>query len=243
MVKERTIELGISNKYLEESVKELETFSYSIAHDLKAPLRAISGYSGMLREGYLGSLDEEGNRLLSVISDNAVQMGQLIEDILQYSRMVRKPLEKGEVHMKKLTEGVIEEFKGACKDRDIEINVQEMPNCTGDSVMIKQVLVNLISNAIKFTINKQKAEIEVGSKQVDNETVYYVKDNGVGFDMKYSDKLFGLFQRLHSTKEFEGTGVGLAIAQRLMFKHKGRIWPDAKVNEGATFYFSFYMKS
>ena len=238
MVQERTVELELSNNYLEEAVKELETFSYSISHDLKAPLRAISGYSGMLHQDYSGSLDEEGNRLLNVINDNAVQMGQLIEDILQYSRMVRRPLEKGEVHIKKLTEGVILELEGEYKDRDIEINVQEMPNCNGDSVMIKQVLMNLVSNAIKYTGNKEKAKIEVGSKQIDNETVYYVKDNGVGFDMKYSDKLFGLFQRLHSKKEFEGTGVGLAIVQTLVNKHRGKIWADAKVNVGAIFYFS-----
>jgi signal transduction histidine kinase len=238
MVRERTKELEISNRYLEEAVKELETFSYSISHDLKAPLRAISGYSGMLHEDYSDILDEEGNKLVNVIIDNAVQMNKLIEDILQYSRMVRMPLKMGNVHIKKLTEGVIVELEGECKDRDIEINVQEMPNCNGDSIMIKQVLVNLLSNAIKYTGKKEKAEIEVGSKQIDNETVYYVKDNGVGFDMKYSDKLFGLFERLHSTKEFEGTGVGLAIAHRLIYKHRGKIWADAKINEGATFYFS-----
>jgi len=238
MVQERTKELEISNRYLEEAVKEIETFSYSISHDLKAPLRAISGYSGMLLEYYSGSLDEEGNRFLSVINDNAVQMSELIEDILQYSRMVRRPLEKGEVHIKKLTEGVILELEGEYKDREIEINVKEMPNCNGDSVMIKQVLMNLVSNAIKYTGNKEKANIEVGSKQIDKETVYYVKDNGVGFDLKYSDKLFGLFQRLHSKKEFEGTGVGLAIVERLILKHDGKIWADAKVNEGATFYFT-----
>ena len=238
MVQERTIELEMSNTYLEEAVKELETFSYSISHDLKAPLRAISGYSGMLHQDYSGSLDEEGNRLLGVINDNAMHMGKLIEDILQYSKMVRKPLKKGELHIKKLTEGVILELEGEYKDRDIEFNVQEMPNCKGDSVMIKQVLMNLVSNAIKYTGNKEKAKIEVGSKQIDNETVYYVKDNGVGFNMKYADKLFGLFQRLHSTKEFEGTGVGLAIVQTLVNKHRGKIWADAKVNVGAIFYFS-----
>jgi len=238
-VQERTVELEMSNRYLEEAVKELETFSYSISHDLKAPLRAISEYSGMMHQDYSGSLDEEGNRLLNVINDNAVQMGQLIEDILQYSRMVRRPLEKGEVHIKKLTEGVLLELEGECKDRDIEINVQEMPNCKGDSVMIKQVLVNLISNAIKYTGNKEKAKIEIGSQKVNGEEAYYIKDNGVGFNMKYADKLFGLFQRLHSTKEFEGTGVGLAIVQRLIQKHRGKIWADAKPNEGATFFFAF----
>jgi len=172
LVQERTIDLEMSNKYLTEAVKELETFSYSIAHDLNAPLRAISGFSGMLREDYAGNLDEEGNRLLGVINDNAVQMGQLIENILHYSRMVRKPLEKGEVHIKKLTEGVILELEEEYKGRDIEFNVQEVPNCKGDSMMIKQVLGNLLSNAIKFTRNKGKAVIKVGSMLVDDETVY-----------------------------------------------------------------------
>ena len=238
LVEESTNDLKISNRYLNEAVKELETFSYSISHDLKAPLRAISGFSGMLSQDYSSCLDKEGNRLLNVINVNAVQMGQLIDDILMYSRTVRKPLERGEINIKKLAEGVISELKGEYKGRDIAFDVHEMPKCTGDSVLIKQVLMNLISNAIKFTVKEEKAEIEVGSRQTDNETIYHIKDNGVGFDTKYADKLFGLFQRLHSTKEFEGTGVGLSITQRIIHKHRGKIWAEAKVNEGATFYFS-----
>ena len=238
LVGERTNDLEISNRYLNEAIKELETFSYSISHDLKAPLRAISGFSGMLSQDYSGSLDEEGNRILNVINENAVQMGQQIDDILKYSRTARKPLESGEINIKKLAEGVISELKGDYKDRDIVFDIQEMPNCKGDSVLIKQVLMNLISNAIKFTGNEKKAEIELGSMQADNEIIYYVKDNGVGFNMKYADKLFGLFQRLHSTKEFEGTGVGLALVQRLIYKHRGKVWAEAEVNKAATFYFS-----
>ena len=238
MVEERANDLRISNRYLEEAVKELETFSYAISHDLKAPLRAISGFSGMLSQDYSGSLDEEGNRILNVINENAVQMGQQIDDILGYSRAIRKPLEIVDINIKKFTEGVISELKGEYKDRDIAFNVQDMPNCKGDSVLMKQVLMNLISNAIEFTKNKDRAEIEIGSRQTENETTYFVKDNGVGFNMKYADKLFGLFQRLHGTKEFEGTGVGLALVQRLIHKHGGKIWAEAKVNEGATFYFS-----
>ena len=166
-------------------------------------------------------------------------MGQLIENILMYSRMVRKPMEKREIHIKKLAEGVISELTGEYMEREIEFKVNTMPHCKGDGVMIKQVLMNLLSNAIKFTRNREKAEIEIGSMKVNGEEAYYIKDNGVGFDMKYEDKLFGLFQRLHSKKEFEGTGVGLAIVDRLANKHGGKVWTEAALNEGATFYFTF----
>jgi len=238
LVQERTNELEKSNEQFKAVARELETFSYSISHDLKAPLRAISGYAGMLKEDYSGSLDEEGNRLLNVVSENAVKMGQLIDDVLMYSRMGRKPLKKTEIDMKKLAEDIFAEQKKECPERKIHFNVKTVPTCRADRVLIKQVLFNLISNAIKYTKAKEDTAIEIGSRKIDGKATYYIKDNGIGFDIKYADKMFGLFQRLHSTKEFEGTGVGLAIVQRLVNRHRGKIWAEAKPNEGATFYFT-----
>lgn len=239
LVNKRTEELKASNRELQIAIKEMETFSYSISHDLKAPLRAINGFSNILLEDYAGSLDAEGRRILNVIHTNVVQIRQLIDDILRLSRTGLQPLKKSEIDMKKLTEDIFAELKQECPERTINFHVNPLPSCQGDSVLITQIMRNLLSNAVKFTGQREVAEIEAGSRQSNEKTVYYVKDNGVGFDMKYAEKLFSLFQRLHSPKEFEGTGVGLAIVQRLVHRHGGRIWAEAKVNEGATFFFTF----
>jgi light-regulated signal transduction histidine kinase (bacteriophytochrome) len=238
LVNERTRALENSSEQFKALARELETFSYSISHNLKAPLRAISGYAGMLKEDYSGSLDEEGNRLLNVINENAVKMGQLIEDILTYSRVGRKSLEKTKIDMNKLADEICSELRQGCPERKIDFQVKKVPDCNGDRRLIKQILINIISNAIKFAKVRNEAAIEIGSRKIDDKETYYIKDNGVGYDIKYADKMFGLFQRLHSTKEFEGTGVGLAIVQRLVNRHGGKIWTEAKPDEGATFYFT-----
>ncbi len=239
LINKRTEELKASNRELQIAVKEMETFSYSISHDLKAPLRAVNGFSNILLEDYAGSLDAEGLRILNVIHTNVVQIRQLIDDILRLSRMGLQPLKKSEIDMKKLAEDIFAELKQECPERTINFHVNPLPSCQGDSVLITQIMRNLLSNAIKFTGQREVAEIEAGSRLNNEKPVYYVKDNGVGFDMKYAEKLFSLFQRLHSPKDFEGTGVGLAIVQRLVHRHGGRIWAEAKVNEGATFFFTF----
>ena len=223
---------------LEAANKELESFSYSVSHDLRAPLRAISGFSGMLLEDYMEKLDDEGKRLLNVIQSNAQKMGELIEGLLAFSRMERKEIELLEIDMGKMADAVFNEIKSLTPERTLQFNVESLPSAYGDPLLLNQVFFNLISNAIKFTRGKDKAIIEVGGWGEERENVYYVKDSGVGFDMQYVDKLFGAFQRLHSGEAFEGTGIGLAIVQRIIHRHGGRVWAEGKVNEGATFYFT-----
>jgi signal transduction histidine kinase len=223
---------------LEAANKELEAFSYSVSHDLRAPLRAIDGFSRILLEDYIENLDEEGKRVLSVIRNNTQKMGQLIDDLLLFSRLGRQEIRVSEMDMGKLAKAVSEELKLAVPERKLQFTINALIPAQGDQAMIRQVFVNLLSNAVKFTRPKENAMIEVGASNEGDENVYYVKDNGVGFDMQYVDKLFGVFQRLHSSAEFEGTGVGLAIFQRIIHRHGGRVWGEGKVGEGATFYFT-----
>jgi two-component system sensor kinase len=223
---------------LEAANKELEAFSYSVSHDLRAPLRAIDGFSRVILEEYTGKLDDEGKRYLKIIRDNTQKMGQLIEDLLALSRLGRKQMDVSEIDMAKLAKDVFDELKATAPERTIQLDIKTLPSACGDQSMIHQVFVNLISNSIKFTRPKEKAVIEIGGRAEGNEYIYYVKDNGVGFDMQYLNKLFGVFQRLHSADEFEGTGVGLALVQRIIHRHGGRVWAEGKVNEGATFYFT-----
>ena len=219
--------------------KELESFSYSVSHDLRAPLRAIDGFSRMLKEKQGEELDAEGNRLLDVVIENTVHMGDLIEELLALSRAGRQELMTVELDMKELARVVWEELGEIDSAREIEFKVGELPPARGDSILVQQVLVNLISNSVKFTAGDGKAMIDVGSTgKEDGNNVYFVKDNGVGFDMKYYDRLFGVFQRLHSADEFEGTGAGLAIVQRIVNRHGGRVWAEGEVGRGATFYFT-----
>jgi light-regulated signal transduction histidine kinase (bacteriophytochrome) len=224
-------------KELEVAIKELEAFSYSVSHDLRAPLRSIDGYSRVLIEDYGNKLDEEGIRTLRIITKNALRMGQLIDDLLSFSRIGKQSLIKVNLDMNAITQYVAEDVKSQQK-RDVQINIQPMLGIQGDSSMLKQVLENLISNAIKYSTKKDKPIVEIGSYKDNGSNVYFVKDNGAGFDMQYYDKLFGVFQRLHSNHEFEGTGVGLALVHRIITKHGGTVWAQAKVDEGATFYFS-----
>lgn len=229
-VAERTRQLEIANK-------ELESFSYSVSHDLRTPLRAISGYSVMLQEDYNDKLDAEGKRIMGNIIANSKMMGQLIDDLLSFSRLGKKALIRTTVDMQVLATNVVNELLQN-EDKDYHISITSLPQAEADQGMIKQALMNLVSNAIKYTSKKDRPEIEIGAIDKETRTVYYVKDNGVGFDMAYAYKLFGVFQRLHSQEEFGGTGVGLALVKRIIDKHNGEIWAEGEENVGAAFYFS-----
>lgn len=216
---------------------ELEAFTYSVSHDLRAPLRSIDGYSKILQEDYGSKMDSEANRLLNIIKNNARRMGQLIDDLLDFSRLGRKELEKSTVNMEALVTHVQQELVSQEKERKIQFKINRLEDVNGDARMMRQVWINLISNAIKYSRLQEVATIEIGSNIDDNRVIYFIRDNGVGFDMKYADKLFGVFQRLHKVQEFEGTGVGLALAHRIVSRHGGKIWAEANVNKGATFFF------
>ncbi|WP_281774759.1 sensor histidine kinase [Methanobacterium formicicum] len=230
--------LKIQTDKLEDANQELEAFAYSVSHDLRVPLRAIDGFSRILVEDYEDKLDEEGIRLLNIVRDNTAKMGHLIDDILLLSRASRQEMKLNELDMTALANGVYQEFQTDVEGRDIQFTVGDLPHAYGDRAMMGQVFQNLIGNAIKFTRSRNPALIEVGGEVKDKELVYYVKDNGAGFDMKYINKLFGLFQRLHSPEEFEGTGVGLSIVQRVIRRHGGRVWGEGSVDEGATIFFA-----
>ncbi len=237
-------ELGQHIIELKEANKELEAFSYSVSHDLRAPLRAIDGFSNVLLEDYENKLDDDGKRVLKIIRRNTHRMGELIDDLLTLSRLGRRDMAISGIDMDELAKAVIEELSTTAPGRVLQFNIKTLPFAYGDSGMIRQVFVDLLSNAIKFTRPRETAVIEVGgyTDKETNENVYYIKDNGVGFDMQYSNKLFGVFQRLHSDSEIEGTGVGLAIVWRIIHRHGGRTWAYGKVNEGATFYFTLPIK-
>jgi PAS domain S-box-containing protein len=230
-LKERTVQLEAANK-------ELEGFSYSVSHDLRAPLRAIDGFSLRLIRDFGDKLEEDGVRKLHAISRNAQQMGQLIDDLLSFSRLSRKEMHMSRVNMEAVAGDVWSEIKELNPNRELDFKIVNMIPVFGEASLIRQVIVNLLSNAAKFTRDRKPAVIEIGSRNEGSEIIYYVKDNGVGFDMRYYDKLFGVFERLHRPEEFEGTGVGLAIVQRIIHRHGGRVWAEGKVNGGATFYFT-----
>ena len=234
-------EIMILNEELEKRVRErteeMESFSYSVSHDLRAPLRAINGYANILEEDYNDRLDEEGKRLLKEVQQNARKMGVLIDDLLAFSRIGRKEIERSAIDMNRLAKQAIKETELASRHH-ASIKLWPLLPAKGDPALLQNVLNNLVSNAVKYSGKNEKPFIEIRSKRGNGELIYSVKDNGVGFDMQYEGKLFGLFQRLHSADEFPGTGVGLAMAKRIISKHKGRIWAQGKLNEGATFYFS-----
>lgn len=230
-VAERTAQLEALNK-------ELEAFSYSVSHDLRTPLRAIDGFSQMLVKRYGDRLDDEGRRLLRVVRDNTARMGQLIDDILSFSRAGRLELRQSAIDMEALVRDVWRDLADAAAGRDIRLDLHPLPATRGDATMIRQVLINLLGNAVKFTRPRTVAHIEVGGGVDGNECAYYVADDGVGFDDRYIDKLFGVFQRLHGIEEFEGTGIGLAIVKRIVARHGGRVWAQSKVDAGATFHFT-----
>jgi len=223
---------------LKEANSELEAFSYSVSHDLRAPLRAIDGFSRILLEENADKLDADGRRVLDVIRHNTQNMGRLIDDLLAFSRLSRKQIEPCLVNMSELARDVFEQLKPGFVDQKIQFKLSDLPATYGDPALIRQVFVNLISNAAKYSRPRPESVIELESHSKNGDYVYSVKDNGVGFDMAYSKKLFGVFQRLHSLEQFEGTGVGLAIVQRIVHRHGGVVWADARIDEGATFYFS-----
>ena len=233
-MRERTAEL-------EDANKDLEAFSYSVSHDLRAPLRAIDGYARMLEEDYGPRLDAEGNRLLGVVRENSHRMGQLIDDLLAFSRLGRTALRTQSVPLDPFVRQIVDELRPNGDTRKIEFVVGTLGSAEVDQAMLKQALSNLVNNAIKFTRDRKPAVVEIGCRNgatANGAPVYYVKDNGAGFDMKYYDKLFGVFQRLHTTAEYPGTGVGLAIVQQVIRRHGGNIWAEAKPGEGATFFFT-----
>lgn len=230
-VTERTVQLQNVNK-------ELEAFSYSVSHDLRTPLRAVNGYSIMLKEDYEDKLDAEGLRIVNNIINNAKTMGQLIDELLAFSRLGKKELALSNVDMRSLTQSVTDELLDNGTREKYNIGIGPLPASNADRTLIKQVFMNLVGNAIKYSSKRDNPVIEIGAREEGNRVVYFVKDNGVGFDMAYAGKLFGVFQRLHSQEEFEGTGVGLALVKRVIDKHGGEIWAEAEENNGATFYFS-----
>jgi PAS domain S-box-containing protein len=223
---------------LEAINKELESFAYSVSHDLRVPLRAIDGFTKIVAEDYNEKFDEEGKRLLGVIRTNTRKMGQLIEDLLLFSKVGRQELAGSEVDMNTLVQTVANDIKTQNEDRKITFKLGSLQPVKGDLAMLRQVLANLMGNAVKFTRTREEALVEISGMTKGSENIYSVKDNGVGFDMQYVSKLFGVFQRLHSQEEFEGTGVGLAIVQRVILKHGGRVWAEGKVGEGATVRFA-----
>jgi signal transduction histidine kinase len=235
-IHQRTVELEAANK-------ELETFSYSVSHDLRAPLRAMCGFAEILASEHAQSLPDDAKKLLARIEANSTRMEQLIEDLLRFSHLGRKSLAKAPVDIAAIVNTVVEDKRAEYPNRSIEVKIGQLPETLGDQSLIKQVYVNLLSNAFKFTAPREQALIEVGSREEDGECIYFVRDNGVGFDMKHAGNVFGVFERLHSDKDFPGTGIGLSIVQRIVQRHGGRIWIEAAVDKGAVFFFTFSNKS
>ena len=224
---------------LEAANNELEAFSYSVSHDLRAPLRHIAGFVELLHKRDLDALDEKSLHYLRVISESAEKMGALIDDLLSFSRMGRAEMMKTRVDLGQMVKEIIAELKEQTGERQIVWEIAPLPEAEGDAAMLRLVMTNYIANALKFTRTRPRARIEIGALTGNpEETLFYVRDNGVGFDMKYEGKLFGLFQRLHATEEFEGTGVGLANVRRIIHRHGGRTWAEGSVGGGATFWFS-----
>lgn len=223
---------------IEQLNHELESFSYSVSHDLRAPLRSIDGYTQILLEDYADKLDDEGKRVLKVVVNNARRMANLIDDLLDFSRIGRKELSKSVVNAENMVNSVVSELRSQEPDRQFEVTVHPLDPCDGDPNLLRQVWVNLISNAFKYTRKREKTIVEISSQKTPSEVIYKITDNGTGFDMQYSHKLFGVFQRLHRQQDFEGTGVGLAIVHRIITRHGGRVWAEGEIDKGASFFFS-----
>lgn len=231
-VAERTAQLEMANK-------ELEAFSYSVSHDLRAPLRAMNGFAGIVINEYGAQIPAEAAHYLRRIRGGALKMGELIDDLLAFSRLSRQPINLREVDMAKLAQNVLEDLAPECEGRRVEFRTGALPGCWGDASLLRQVWVNLLSNAVKYTRGRDPAIVETGRENgAGGENIYFVRDNGAGFEMKHVHKLFGVFQRLHLADEFEGTGVGLAIVQRIIHRHGGRVWAEAEKDKGATFRFT-----
>lgn len=230
-VAERTAQLKAANN-------ELEAFSYSVSHDLRAPLRAADGFSQAVLEDFGPLLPEEGRRYLRTIRQSTQRMGDLIDDLLAFARLSRQELSRRTVDMGKLVRVALDELEPARRGRRVDVEIGDLPACVGDPAMLKQVWLNLLSNALKYTQKRERARIEVGCARNTGADAFFVRDNGTGFDMRYAGKLFGVFQRLHRSDEYEGTGVGLAIVQRIIHRHGGRVWAEAELERGATFHFT-----
>jgi signal transduction histidine kinase len=232
-------ELAKRSTELESINKELEAFAYSISHDLRAPLRHMAGYTELLQKRASSCFDEKSNHYITMMLESAKRMGNLIDDLLAFSRIGRAETQKTLVNLAQLVREALSEVREETEGRNIAWKIGTLPDFYGDRSMLRLVLVNLISNAVKFTRTRPQAEIEIGSANGNrDELIVFVRDNGVGFDMKYVNKLFGVFQRLHQAAEFEGTGIGLATVQRIIHRHGGKVWAEGVVNSGATFYFS-----
>ncbi|WP_114782658.1 PAS domain S-box protein [Botryobacter ruber] len=236
-IKQLNTDLRRNVSQLEVTNKELESFSYSVSHDLRAPLRAINGYANIIYEEYHEQMDQELLRLLQIIQNNAKKMGTLIDDLLAFSKLGRKQVVKRCIDTTEMVNKALQELENG-NGHQVTTKVNNLLPIEGDPTLLYQVFINLISNAIKYSSKKPEPQVEIGSFEKDDEIIYFVRDNGTGFNMDYAHKLFGVFQRLHSDEEFEGTGVGLAIVQRVVVKHGGRVWAEGEVNKGATFYFS-----
>ncbi len=228
---------------LERAYNDMESFSYAASHDLRSPLIIIEGFSKILLEDYAAKLDDKGKDALNRVSKSAKKMNRLITDLLAFSRVSTKDIRKSEFNIEELAQKLVEELKLTLDERDINFEIRELPSAYGDLSTINQVLVNLLTNAIKFTQTSAPAMIEIGGYTENDENIYYVRDNGIGFDMQLSDRLFGLFQRIHLAKEVEGSGIGLVIVKNIIEKHGGRVWAEGKPNEGAKFYFTLPKKT
>jgi light-regulated signal transduction histidine kinase (bacteriophytochrome) len=229
--------LRIQAAELEAANAELESFSYSVSHDLRAPVRAVLGYTRAIEEDYAALLDDEGRRLLAVVQSEASRMGTLIDDLLAFSKLGRRPMHSAAVNMFALAQDVAAEQARVANLPASVFAIAELPDILGDHMLLRQVWINLLANAVKYSSKKADPHIEVWAQTDETGVVFHVRDNGVGFDMTYADKLFGVFQRLHRDSEFPGTGVGLAIVQRVIRRHGGEVWADAQLGEGATFSF------
>ena len=240
LVKDRTTEL-------QEANEELETFAYSVSHDLRSPLRGVDGYSKLLLQDHAGELNGDGRFMLAQVRESALQMGQMIDDLLAFSRMGRREMRFLRCDLKAIAHDLFQEFQAGYPERNLRFEVQDLPDCAADPAMAKEVLRNLIENAVKYTKMRDEAHIEVGSqlpkerKEAENQTpviCYFVRDNGAGFDPRYKHKLFKVFQRLHRAEEYNGTGIGLALVKRIIDRHNGNVWADGEPDKGATFYFT-----
>jgi signal transduction histidine kinase len=231
-------QLQSKNRDLESAVKELDAFSYSVSHDLRAPLRAIEGFSRILLKQHAPELSPEGREYLDLVRENTVQMGHLVDDLLAFARLGRQPLVTRPISTRTMVKQVVREVRQQHEGRAVTVSLGDLPDLRGDPRLLKQVFINLVDNAFKYTRRKHEAHIDIASREVDGERVFSVRDDGVGFDTQYADKLFGVFQRMHRAEDFEGTGVGLAIVQRVIHRHGGRIWAEAAVDQGATFSFT-----
>jgi len=226
------------NEELELMNQELESFSYSVSHDLRAPLRGINGFATILKEDYETKLDDGAKRVINTIIDNSLKMSSLIDSLLSLSRLGRKEMSKRRININSMVTDIVNEFRNVKDSKNFKVTIKDLRETEGDQELLKQVFVNLISNAIKYSSKKENPEIEIGSTPEEKAITYYVKDNGSGFNMNYKNKLFGVFQRLHGNSEFEGIGIGLAIVQRIVVRHGGHVWAEGEVNKGAVFYFS-----